>query len=378
MEQNSSRYDFLALLRGGLWNTPLTGISITGEARWNSVFQVAVSQSVWGLVADAVNRMDADSQPPLETLRRLNYMLSRNRLTHARLNDTLVKAVAMFNQGGVHPILLKGQGVATYYHDSTLRQCGDIDLYIGMADYRKACLLAKTWGEDEERTESEKHYHFAHNGVSVELHRIAEVLPNSRQDKLFQRWTNGMLTPEKCRTLLFGDTKVMVPPSDFEVLYIFNHAYHHFLSGGVGLRQLCDWGLALHTFKDGIDREALEKRLKDFGLWRGWQIFGCIAVDVLGLPQRELPFYNPAYRKDAGKVMELIFQSGNFGFHDPSRTKRPNGYVAGKWHTFRWTHRRFYRLFPIFPTEIAAAWSRYISKGLRQIIKDKAENKTAQ
>ncbi len=400
-KEDSTRQAFVELLRGGLWNRPLESASFSSpEPDWKGVFRMAQQQAVWGLVADAVNRLPADRQPAPQILRQLNFLLGRNRARHALLNRTLTEAVTLLQENNIRPVLLKGQGVATYYADPTLRICGDIDLYIGTDDYKRSCLWAKQWGEDKaegeikaeekEKTkgkgkrqgkakdtlgiESEKHYHFRHGGVTVELHRIAEKLPDPWRNRKFRQWTEEMLAEGKCRKARIGNADITVPPADFEVLYIFNHACHHFLSGGIGLRQLCDWTLALHRFYGHIDRTRLKRRLKTFGLWRGWQIFGCIAVDTLGLPEAEFPFYNGTCRKQARKVLEQVFEGGNFGFFNPARAERPAGYVAGKFYSLRCTCRRHTRLFPLFPQEIAGAWASYIFRGIKQIIKDQTEN----
>lgn len=371
MQEEITRQTFMELLRSGLWNRPSEGVSVPAVPDWNGIFRMAQKQAVWGLVADAINHLPTDVQPVPQDMQRLNYLLSRNRTRHALLNSTLTEAVTLLKSNGIHPILLKGQGVATYYADPALRICGDIDLYIGKENYRKSILVAKHWGEDDSvNTESVKHYHFSHQGVTVELHRFAEKLPFLLSDHHFQQWTGRMLQPENLRTVRIGNTEIQVPPADFEVLYIFNHAYHHFLSGGIGLRQLCDWTLALHHFHAQINLKELERNLKAFGLWRGWKVFGCIAVETLGLHETEFPFYNGSYKKQADTVLASIFEGGNFGFFSPTLTERPAGYVAGKWHTLKRTHHRLFRLFPLFPMVTTGVWAGYIFNGIRQVITD--------
>ncbi|SRR5574344_39082 len=367
----TSREIFIKLLQSGLWNQPLLSSFDPLKVKWDEVYNMSMKQSVWGVVTDAINNLPAECQPPIKLQQQMNYLLSRNRTNHARLNDTLVKIVSMLYDNGISPVLLKGQGVATYYHDPTLRCCGDIDLYIGLENYDSACKIAKQFGEEKESIESTKHYHFMHNGVAIELHRIAEQLPGRRYNNSFQKWTKEMLTADSCRRLKFAEADVLVPPADFEVLYIFNHAFHHFLNGGVGLRQLCDWTLALDKYNGIIDLQMLENNLNKFGLMRGWKLFGCIATDVIGLPKDKFPFYDSSYLSKSEKVLNMIFNEGNFGFHAPERGKRPDGYIAGKWHTFKNTHRRYLLLINSLPSEVIRAWKSYISVGLLQLVKDK-------
>lgn len=363
---------FLALLRAGLWDTPAEAELFSGDAHWEGIFTKAARQTVQGLVAKAASTLPPGLQPPVAVLGKARSIVAATIRSHALLNRTLAEAVTMLRQEGIRPVLLKGQGVATNYTEPTLRMCGDIDLYIGQADYYKACLLACQWDEAEETgMESDKHYHFHHDGVTVELHRIAEQLPLSWHNARFQRWTRRHLHGACLRSAVIEGTSVSLPPVNFDTLYIFNHAWHHFSEGGgIGLRQLCDWVRHLHTFRHEIDRDALEYDLRSFGLWRPWRLFSSIAVDVLGLPREEYPFYTGRYTRQASQIVAMIEEEGNFGFFDPSRAERPAGYIAGKRHTLVRMSRRYAKLFALCPREVVAAWVRYLYVGIGQVLKD--------
>ncbi|MDD3108185.1 MAG: nucleotidyltransferase family protein [Alistipes sp.] len=376
MQKDSTRQLFFELLRSGLWNKPLSEEFDLSETAWKEIFCIATQQAVWGLTTEALFHLRVTPGVSLQVLQRLHYLLSCNRTHHARLNQALAEIVALLEERAIPTVLFKGQGVATYYPDPTLRICGDIDLYIGPEHYTEACHIVQKWGKaDTEPTESVKHYQIIHRDVTIELHRIAEKLPDPRQNQRFQTWTRQMLQPTLCRRVRIGDADIAVPPADFEVLYIFNHAYQHFVAGGIGLRQLCDWVLALHRFHGEIHQAQLQHNLKTFGLWRVWRIFGCIAVDTLGLPEAEFPFYDATYRREAERILEQIFIGGNFGWYDPAKTPRPTGYIAGKWHTVRMMHRRYYTLLPLIPREILRSQIDYLWTGIKHVIKDLSTTK---
>lgn len=50
----------------------------------------------------------------------------------------------------------------------------------------------------------------------------------------------------------------------------------------------------------------LEIDLKKLGLWKAWKLFGYIAVNYLGLPQSELPFYDDSLKSEADVAMRQI------------------------------------------------------------------------
>ena len=370
---------FIELLRAALWNRLADVTLFSGQTDWEEILVLARQQTVMSLVAEAAMKLPRNLQPPAAITTRMRGIVTTNIRTHALLNRTLAEAVTLFNDNGIPTVLFKGQGVAMNYPEPTLRNCGDIDLYVGANLYDKACTVAQAWGgKDEHATTSEKHYHFNHNGVAVELHRIAEQLPLPWHNARFQRWTRRHLHYGGLRQVIIAGAEVQLPPVQFDALYIFNHLWHHFSSGGgIGLRQVCDWVRYLHTFGHEIDPMQLERDLCAFGLWKPWQLFGCLAVDVLGLPVEEFPFYNARYAKKASIVLGMIEAGGNFGFHDVSITERPAGYIAGKMHTLRRMHARFGQLIAVSPTVAVAAWGRYMYLGIRQVVRDKIL-KTAQ
>ena len=367
---NRVQEQFYTLLRAGLWGTQADPTLFSGYPDWETLSEQAARQTVSGIVAGAINHLPAEVRPPASIINKMRNVVAATIRSHALLNSTLAEALTMFAQNGIHPVLLKGQGVATNYPEPTLRMCGDIDLYIGPQAYNQACTLARQWGEEDgESTESVKHYHFRHGTVTVELHHIAEQLPLPWHNHRFQRWTQQHLHGNHLRTVSIEGTTVSLPPVNFDALYIFNHSWHHFLSGGgIGLRQLCDWVRYLHTFRHQIDRTQLEHDLRAFGLWRPWQIFAPIAVDILGLPLEEFPFYTDRYTAQAAQIMEVIEEGGNFGFFRSHHTIRPKGYLAGKLHSFRWMSSHFAQLLLVHPHETVAAWSRYTFTGMKNVL----------
>lgn len=370
MYMNKGYKQFYALLRSGLWNTSLDYSMFCFSNDWDTVMRYAFRQTVLGHVVDGCNALSLSLQPPKSIFCKIRESILSGIQAHALLNAVLVEVVMSLQEQGFNPVLLKGQGVALNYLEPTSRQCGDIDLYIGPREYERAReFISQHYVSDGSSSESFKHYHFTHSGVVIELHRVAECLPVPWQNSRFQRWTEFHLSGTNLRKVKINEVDVNLPPVDFDVLYIFNHAWHHFSAGGgIGLRQLCDWVMYLHTFHHVINLVDLERNLKSFGLWRIWLTFGFIAVDVLGLPKIEFPFYTERYKYMAYNILNMIEQEGNFGVFHPDRENRPKKYFAGKLHSFRWMNRRFMRLFPLNPGQFFAIWVNYLYVGFKEVI----------
>lgn len=370
---SATEQQFFALLRSGLWGKPVDSSLFEGEVDWPKILKLASMQTVSGVVFDGVSNLSSDLQPPVETMRRLYQMVVRIEQSHVLLNDRLTRLVSLLQGEGIDPILLKGQGVARNYPNPFRRQCGDIDLYIGKEEYNRACELVERWGiVSGDRIKSYKHFHFDWDGVGIELHRLAEELPDPIRNKRFQDWSYLYLQTMRSEKWILDDTGITLPPVQFNALYIFNHAFLHFISDGIGFRQLSDWVLHLHRYHDTINIKELKSDLISFGLLRPWQIFGCIAVHELGLEKEKFPFYNEQYRDIAKKhILNDILLLGNFGQFDPKWQTRPKNYLAGKLHNFKMKSRRILQLYPIVRGYIGFYYFYFFFIGVRQIVDDR-------
>ena len=121
---------FFALLRAGLWSESLDISLFSGKTNWNGLLKLGEKQTVLGVLGDGIGQLPPELRPSREQLRWLQSRLLQIRQHHLLLNHTLEEVNGRLCAAGVHPILLKGQGVARYYRYPEQRQCGDIDLYV--------------------------------------------------------------------------------------------------------------------------------------------------------------------------------------------------------------------------------------------------------
>lgn len=361
--------DFLSLVRSALWGQVPEVRPVSDD--WPVLLNHASRQTVMGLVADAVSMLPAECRPEPALWRKLHQFRVANIRSHALLNTRLSEVMDLFRSEGLRPVLLKGQGLAANYPDPTARQCGDLDIYIGEDGYEKACAIAlEKFGRHEDDSESNKHYHMRSGGVDIEIHRIAESLPGIGADRKYQQWTIRHLCRSGLRVVEIDGAEVELPPVQFDAIYILNHLWHHFVNGGIGLRQVCDWVMYLHRFHGSIDVAVLENDLKDFGLYDVWKRFAYIAVNYLGLPPDECPLYEDSGSSLAINVLEHILDEGNFGRYSKWRKNpKPKAYTAGKLYSFKVTTARYMTLMKTFPFLALKYYCLFIVSGVYHYFK---------
>lgn len=369
--------NFFNILKSSLWGTAIAVPQDFDE--WGKVFALAKAQSVLGLVANAVlSDAEAARRIPADVQKRLKAFVMSNMATHSMLNNTLIRVVSLLDEAGVRSVLLKGQGLARNYPVPELRQCGDIDIYVGEESYSKACeqidrIATKALPIDIRETV--KHYEVIIGKITVEIHKYTDVNASDYYNAIYQKYSNAGMSSE-LRVLNIAGMQVNTPEDTFNSFYIFNHLWHHFLTSGVGLRQLIDWMLFIHKHGSTIDQPRLRSILDDMDLMGPWQAFGCVLVDELGLPASEFPFYDDRFGRKKTRILRRVLQEGNFGKERAYYGDRKGeSYFVGKLKSLWYHFSRFVSLYIMFPSHAFRQFMHMIRIGFKAVWKDQFSEK---
>lgn len=362
---------FFSVLRAALWKTPVEVPE--GFTEWGKVMKLAEAQALTGLVGDVLlTTPEILNTLPPKFVAKLQMIPLENMGTHTVLNNTLILVVSKLREHGVDPVLLKGQGIVRYYPVPQLRQCGDIDLYVGLENYEKAydaLVPIATEIDPKSALEVGKDFHVKVGAVLLEVHRFAELYELKLQDSIFQKYASSGLTSDLVKVNI-GDVEVNTPADNFNAYYLFGHLWRHFMVGGVGFRQLCDWMLFLHAHHGTLSKEYLDAILNDMHLLKPWKALGCVLIDYLGLPADEMPLYDPKMRRKASSIVNRVMQEGNFGSQTAYGRKRSNNYLYEKWFSLMCHVSRFSNLLFLFPLlTLRELWNVVIG-GFTQVFHD--------
>lgn len=357
---------FFPLLKAGLWEK---GVQLLPFSRidFNALYELADEQSVVGLIAaglEHVEDMKITKPMALPFLKRVFSLEGRNQA----MNEFIDRTVVLMRENGVYTLLIKGQGVAQCYAFPQWRSAGDVDFFLDAENYEKAkSVLTPLASEVEVEDKRRLHLAMTIDDWTVELHGTLHTEISKRMNKGIDAIQREIFTEGKVRVWRNGDTDVLLPAPDEDVVLVFTHILEHFFIGGVGLRQLSDWCRLLWTYREQIDVPLLESRLRGMGLMPEWKGFAALAVGYLGMPADAMPLYSdaPKYLRKADRICRLVLQTGNMGHNiDQSyRTKYP-GLVA-KVITFFRRLGEFARLTVIFPENAVGFWARYVGRRVK-------------
>lgn len=323
---------YFALLRAALWGTPVV---VDGPVDWKAVFQMGMFHGNAALLADVAAGMDNDAPSP-KLFGKMQSVMRENLVHQMRLKQILVSAVKLLREHDIEPVLLKGFGLAMLYPNPSLRQFGDVDLFVGTSEFHKACTLLRTlpggynWGEEREVG---RHYNIEFGQYPMEVHRVSADVEDPKEQSLYATMEQDGLLEHPQRVDIDG-FEVSIPSKEFAVFFTFYHAWHHFLETGVGWRQLSDVALALHTYHGQLDLDKLKRWINAMHLMQPWQTFGYLMVDCLGLLEAEFPFYSAKCGRRAMRLYQQIMKEGNFKRANNFKRKKPKSRLWHKVHAF--------------------------------------------
>lgn len=350
VKEDKNQQMFLTLLKAGLWESEVRLLPFEG-VDYALVNRLASEQSVLGLVAAGLENVQDVKVPQNVALSFVGATLQLERRNKA-MNEFVAKLMLQLRNAGVNAHLVKGQGIAQCYERPLWRSAGDVDLLLSAEDYECAKkILIPQANEIEPEYSAFKHIGLMIDGFLVELHGTLRTRLSGRVDRFVDSLQEDVLRNGKVRVWRDGDTDVYIPAPDDDVVFLFTHIMHHFYVEGIGLRQICDWCRFLWRYRDSLDRELLEQRLRAMGLMTEWHAFAAMAVDWLGMPAEAMPLYCDSARwsRKGDGILAFVLECGNFGRNRKGYAAPAKSYIGRKVRSLLRKVRDFGRHMWIFP-----------------------------
>lgn len=287
---------------------------------WQQIYIIAKQQTLLGIIFSAIDKLSVEQRPPRPLLLQWFAVTESIKKQNKVVNQDAVKMCNMVRKDGLRCIILKGQGIATYYPDASLRTPGDIDLWIEGGS-KKVINYLQSKGDVKSltymhadynapvSTEVEVHYKPSYFHNPFYLTRLNKFL--AKQNELFD---NYIELPD-------GIGKLYIPTVEFNRFYILQHVYRHYFGEGIGLRQLLDYYYVL--LKGGTE-ESKQRTLKLFKQTGMMKFVGATMWVMKEVFDMEDKYLLCKPNEKAGKqLLNEIMLAGNFGKYD-SRIDRTN------------------------------------------------------
>lgn len=372
MKLDNNQQAFLALVRAGLWEKDVL-LALYEPFDIKEVYRLAQEQAVAGLVAAGLEHVKDVKLPKEDILLLVGQTLQLEQRNLA-MNVFLSSLIDRMREADIYTILVKGQGVAQCYERPLWRACGDIDLLFDDDNYYKAKSLLlpiaeRVHDEDKER----KHLGVSIKSWEVELHGTLRTNLGRRIDTIIDEVQRGIFQGNYLRKWRKENTCVLLPSVNDDIILIFSHILQHFFIEGIGLRQICDWCRLLWSYRNEIDLELLESRLRMMGVMTEWKAFAFLAVNEIGMPNEAMPFNNASYcwKDKSYRILTFVMETGNFGHNRNIDYYHKYPFLIYKTISLWKNSWDCMRYFMIFPKDAVRIWFVRFREGVKLIAKGK-------
>lgn len=268
------------------------------------MFRMARQQALIGVCYEGICRVPEPQRPPqdiLDAWRKLTEKIARIHQLHLQRTEEMIPILERL---GLHGCLLKGTALSRLYPVPERRMCGDVDVWVAGTDRTILKALEAAY----------QPYDIVYQECKVDFFPDVEVEIHFHPGKMYNPFLNARMQRylEQETPIRDGVTLTMPSPR-FDAVYCMAHMFHHYLEGGIGLRQMMDYYYTLQVL-DPADREPVMEALRKLGMGR----FAAAMMESLrfnfGL---EAEFYLcPPDPKLGRKLMEETISGGNFGVGD--------------------------------------------------------------
>lgn len=294
------------LVRAAIFPDCSADIPVLSPARWEAVFEESQRQTVAGIALRGISRItDAALMPPQPLLIRWVALADRIERTNRHMASAISKLFDFYAAAGLPALLQKGHSVARFYPQPLLRQCGDIDVVIPPARAAEAIAAVGALGIPVE-VRADGSRLFSWDGFTVEHHTRLLDLSRPLPPALSAEAIPAVASPE-----------ATLPPL-IELLMLNSHIMKHCLGAGIGLRQMCDYALALRALLPVVGQETYTAACRSLGIARWTRALDSFTDAWFG-PRPASP------SRDASALMAVIAEGGNFGLHGAGGSRRGRG-----------------------------------------------------
>ena len=294
---SQSQYNLLEAIKGSLFSVEP---SYSSDVIWDEVLDEAKAHTVISLISPVIPVKDT-------TCEQYKAMYMRIMFEQDRLIKCLDKA-------NIPCVILKGSAAAVNYPKPFLRAMGDIDVLVPRRKFIEAVKVLEANGyaydhgkaNDDQITNDIREVAYIKNGVIIELHQSF----NSQHVDINDFLENAIDRREYCN--LNGYIFPLLPQTE-NGLTLIGHIKQHLNQCRLGLRQIIDWEMFVHSVQEeSFWNKEFIPLLKKTGLLTLAAYITRMCNRYLGLLY-EVNFGIDVDDLLVDELIEIVLSDGNFG-----------------------------------------------------------------
>ncbi len=334
---------FVSLLRCAIGNAAELPSAPTPQ-QWEQLYALACKQALQGIAFPGIERLPQHQRPHSALILKWYRTVLAIKAKNNELTKNAILVSERFLSEGFPNCVLKGQGVAQYYPDPSLRVAGDIDLWL-QGGCSRVLAYVKRFVPDCYPT-----YHHVDfpvlKGVDIELHYRPSWMYSPLHNARLQEYFAFRERYEFSRTVSTSQGELHAPSTAFNLVYLPIHIYRHLFDEGIGLRQILDYYYVL-TNSVAEDRHECVALLRSIGMARFMRALMYVLKQMFDVPEEYMVF--PPAEKDGRFLLNEIIEAGNFGKSDSRYAQSRRGFNMQH---FKNQFKRSAAFFCYYPSEV--------------------------
>lgn len=292
------------------------------EMEWNELYDTAKRQTLLGIAFTGIEIIPKEQRPASELLIKWHHQYMRIRSLNTVHTKKAIAVSEKFKSEGFRNCILKGQGIAQYYPNPSMRTPGDIDIWLEGGSEKVISYVREICPDCKPK------YHHVDfpviEGTDIEIHYRPTWMYNPINNRKLQEFFAQKSGNEFINTVETSDGRMHVPTVAFNMVYIPIHIYRHLFDEGIGMRQILDYYFVIQQPISNKEKEECISTLKRVGVLRFTRALMYVMQQMFGLEKNKM-LVEPD-KKQGEFLLREIMLAGNFGQHDKRFAKSNRGY----------------------------------------------------
>lgn len=343
--------------------------------QWVRIGEMAQKQGVLGIVLDGVERLASCSygttrELPVELKLEWIGEVLQIEQSNKQQKAVMIALAEKWSKEGCRTMVFKGQANGTFYPKPERRSPGDVDCYLINENdnenensprtqaeaYKRGNEIAREVGAEVDEGWY-KHSQIHYKGEMFENHHY---FVHTRDGKRGKRLNQELVEQLRVDNLEFRELPaapaVVMPPEQWNAMFLTYHACAHFVSEGLRLKQILDWAMFLKAHQNDVDWEAFYGFCERNHLRRFADAMTAIAVKYLGVKiDNENPNQNEKVTLGvqivtkspyAEKILENALYEEDYVFGSGDGSWHNRWHLVRNLFRYRWKYEEIYETSP--------------------------------
>jgi hypothetical protein len=285
---------------------------LASDMQYTSIINMAEEHCITPLLFFSLHNSDIEKKIDIEELNLLKKRSILSSIFQIQHANQIRRLFTLFYSSNIQAIALKGMVLRELYPKPEFRLMSDCDILIKPIDLEKASEILIKEGYYQ-ISYTKEHLTFKHDKhFLIDLHWTLEDKRGYSTITKFETkaWENAMYM--QC-----GNTPLLSLSWEDMLVYLCMHMAGHTVSGGFGIRQLCDVVLLIEKKADEINWRSFIVKIKDIGIdkftFAILQV--CKEIFKLKIPG-EISEYLRIERRYLEMFIDYILNGGVYGKQD--------------------------------------------------------------